>query len=488
MNPFLNDFLPARGMKESKLIQLLNTLAGDEWKEFEKYIISPYFNGNKKYLPILKYFRSQKSKGVPLNSSPEKIYKKLYPGKPFNKNVMNTMLSGFTKMLEGYLVQYDYDMPGYNKKIAYLRQIEWRNSVPLFRNEIKGFLKEMNSIPFGTVLMDHIKEVIRLRIQEKRKSNYIRKVEADYIQKQDIQFFSNYINALSDERNLRLVRSLVNKEHPESFHSRWLNTINTEELFEYMDENYPEIADKLKVLIALHTSKNYRKNKELLYKHIKLFARSEQTSLILLLEALLIELINDGKRELVSERHLLHRFMLENEMHIYYTKAKIQTRLTENIISTALWCKEFRWLENFVKTYSSSFADEMKESLLLYAEACLLFHKKQYPEAMKTIRLVKNLPYYTRFVLKNLELEMLYEMKEFPRLHYAIDSYLKFKENKSISAVFKKSMDQNISAFKILVELAEGRKKGDLKKLREKLRTATPSQFNDWMLEKIAEL
>lgn len=488
MDPFLNDFLPARGMKESKLVQLLNTLAGDEWKEFEKYIISPYFNGNKKYLPILKYFRSQKLKGVPLSAAPEKIYKKLYPGKPFNKNVMNTMLSGFTKMLEGYLIQLDYDKQLLVKKIAYLRQLESRNRFSLFRNESNNFSKEINSIPFVMTLMDLINETVLLDIKVKRKTNDIKKVEADYVRKLDFHFFSNFIQILGYERNLAIARSLINKEHTETFQSKWLKSFKTAELLAYIGENYPELADKLNVLIVLFTEKNYLKNKELVFKHYKLFDFSLQISLILSLEGLLVELINGGKRELVYERHLLHRFMLENGMFGFYKLTKMPTAIAENIITIALFCKEFQWLEGFIKLCSNDFAVEMKNNLILFAESCILYSRKQYPEAMKTIRLIKNLPYYTRFVLKNLELEMLYEMGEFTRLDYAIHSYLKFKENRSISAVFKKSMDQNISAFKMLVGLTEGGKKGDLKKLKEKLKTATPSQFTDWMLEKTAEL
>jgi len=92
-------------MKDSKLIKILKTFSPEEIKSFEKFITSPYFNTVKNYL----FFFKELIKFYPdfnddrLNG--ELIYRKLYKGKPFNKQVMWNLNSKLEDLANEFLEQ-----------------------------------------------------------------------------------------------------------------------------------------------------------------------------------------------------------------------------------------------------------------------------------------------------------------------------------------------------------------------------------------------
>ncbi|HMT10726.1 MAG TPA: hypothetical protein PKA39_03785, partial [Ignavibacteria bacterium] len=90
-------------MKENKLFRLLRSLSAEEWNAFEKFIESPYFNNGRNFLPLFRYLKVSILKKGKESFEAEVIYDKLYPGKKFNKSVVNTIVSNFTKLTENFL-------------------------------------------------------------------------------------------------------------------------------------------------------------------------------------------------------------------------------------------------------------------------------------------------------------------------------------------------------------------------------------------------
>ena len=93
-------------MEETKLIRLLKTFSGGEWKKFEKFAASPYFNGGRNYMPLVKELKKFSPGFESPRLTKEHLYGKIYPGKPFKETVVNTMLSGIYSLAEEFLVQH----------------------------------------------------------------------------------------------------------------------------------------------------------------------------------------------------------------------------------------------------------------------------------------------------------------------------------------------------------------------------------------------
>ncbi len=94
-------------MKKSKLITLFSIFTKEEMKSFEKFIVSPYFNNERNFKPLYKILKSYYPEFDNPNLTEEKIFKKLYPGKTYNKKSavsLRVIESQMANMAEKFLV------------------------------------------------------------------------------------------------------------------------------------------------------------------------------------------------------------------------------------------------------------------------------------------------------------------------------------------------------------------------------------------------
>lgn len=475
-------------MKESKLIRLLRTFSNDEWKEFEKFAASPYFNGGRNYMPVLKYFKGFLAINENVNPEPEEIYKKLYPGKQFNKNVINTILSGFTKMAEGYLIQKDYDQSSRDKKIALLKQLNLRNCDKLFEKETALALRDAYDSPFDLDTIDFLRNIQEYIIRAKYKTNFDKSIETEVHKRFDLRFFVFYLWLLNEERDLKVMKNVFNKISENRISTQINKNIKSEEVISYIKKYYPELINTAGLRILVHTSKDFYKIKEIFFDNYSLFTQNFALNTAYVIEGLIVDLVNEGNHNLLKERHLLHRFMLEKKLLINNNTKTMNTRVTENFIYIAFWLKEYKWLKEFLNDYKNTFAADMRDSLVNFGNACILYGEGKYRDALKLINSAGNTLVTMKLRMKDIELQILFELGEVELIYFSIDNYVKFKNNPLISEWNRKIMDSNINAFKSIVNIKDGKKAEDTGLIIRKLKSSLPSQFGDWLLKKYSEI
>lgn len=96
-------------MINSKLIKILKSFDNTEWKNFKKFSSSTYFSKGRNFTPVLIIFDKFFPEFDDRNLTMEFIYKELFPGKPFNKNALNVILSGLTSAAESFIVISEID-------------------------------------------------------------------------------------------------------------------------------------------------------------------------------------------------------------------------------------------------------------------------------------------------------------------------------------------------------------------------------------------
>ena len=112
-------------MKNSTTISLLKLIKPSEWKDFEKFVSSPYFNKGRNYdglVEILGKFRFDFESD---ELSKKNIYHLLFPGKQFKESVMNTMLSGLNQLCEEFILYQDFKKKP-ERNVRLLRQYNER--------------------------------------------------------------------------------------------------------------------------------------------------------------------------------------------------------------------------------------------------------------------------------------------------------------------------------------------------------------------------
>lgn len=474
-------------MKENKLFRLLRSLSAEEWKAFEKYTASPYFNMGRNYLPLLKILKSYSLKINPKMPGDETIYSKLFPGKPFNKNVVNTMLSGFTKMTEGFLVQMDYDTLGEGKDIAFLRQLEKRNCDNLLLKEIDSLLKQNDPKPFDLFKLDFLKSIQDYLVRSTFKSIYDKKIENPVIRRADYSFFIFYLNMLNEERDLRVMENMLNKNNPRRLSALVVKNIDSNYVLAYIDENYPYLSGTLGLLIRCFVSRDYYLIKKLFMENYRLLETTMARNISYVIEGLLFDLLAEGKKEYLKERFIFIKFVIENGLIIDKRSGIIPAQPVDNAIYYALWCGELEWLESFKDKYKNAFPADLKNDLEKYANACVLYGKEQYAGALKEIKLIGNVPFIIKRRLRSLELQLLFELNEIDAVYFAIDNFNKFIKNEIVSVQVDKMLKLNISSFKTFVKAYWENRPEEFLPVQKKLTGNIPSQFGDWIMGKISQ-
>lgn len=90
-------------MRETKLISLLQHFESDEFKAFDKFIQSPYFNTNETLTKLWFYLRKYTPNFDAPQLANEKVFKKLFPKITYNEKKLRQLRSQLFKLIEEFL-------------------------------------------------------------------------------------------------------------------------------------------------------------------------------------------------------------------------------------------------------------------------------------------------------------------------------------------------------------------------------------------------
>jgi hypothetical protein len=91
-------------MKDTRLINILRSFSKEEIKLFEKFVSSPYHNTGKNCEPLLNELQKYYPVFNDDKLSYENVYRKLHPGRKFNKQVMWNLSSALEKMSDEFII------------------------------------------------------------------------------------------------------------------------------------------------------------------------------------------------------------------------------------------------------------------------------------------------------------------------------------------------------------------------------------------------
>ena len=129
-------------MNNSKLIRLLKLIEPEEIKDFTKFLKSPFFNSNKQCLSLYSYLSIHHPSFNSPKLAKEKVFKKLFPGRKYNYNILSNLMSQLTALTEEYLLNLQFQKEGFTKKKMLARALgERKNTYDLFQKKNEALIK-----------------------------------------------------------------------------------------------------------------------------------------------------------------------------------------------------------------------------------------------------------------------------------------------------------------------------------------------------------
>lgn len=484
-------------MHKSKSLQLIATFSDEEVRRFSEFLRSPYFNKNTRVAGLFdelkKDFPAFESKSI----LKEKLYGKLFKGKPYNEQVMKNLNTELFRLLREFLA---YDMFGKNrfeKSISLITNLTSRDTIQLFEKETES------AVNYARENREDIKELFQLlnRIEEERLTNVIinnRQSESTvHILKAGeyliLHFFKNIFRLLI---NHRINEFSFNASSEVNLMDEFLKNLNIDNILVYMEEHHIEHNIQVKLLyLALMCNKNvddtntYRNFRELLFGSIGEFTRAESQHLLHLLESIIAQKINSGRLEYYTDLFETYEYELKHDLYKPNRQQPLTIMKYRNIYLTALKTGKFEWAERFIHDYMDDLQKRDRQSIVDLSMAQLNFEKRDFESTLKHLQKVKTSQIFYKIDVKILGLMALYELSHFETALSAIDSFRKMlTSNKTLTEQYS-SKNRNFSAIlgqliKARIDSEPGEREEILKRIND-----TPQLGNrKWLINKANEL
>jgi len=380
-----------RNLGNNNLIILLKTFSDDEWKDFEKFVQSPFFNKGRNYLPFLNIIKKFRPDFESIKFTKKEVYKKLYPGKEYKESVMKSMLSRLNDIAEEFIFQISIQ-----KNDILLRERFLLNEISKrgLKQQAEKIIRETDRFISGkkTGILDFVwgKDYANEVLNHHHNFN-------ERIKKTEFAFKYELFNIYSF-----LSEFLINESLLYSQKIFWPKDINTKNLFRLFDSfDFEKILDFIKkiddnafqvlnLFYLLRMSSKYP-DKDSYYFELKntLFDNFDKIDLYFkkyFLNALSIissAKTIEGKEEFRREAFNLRKKIYDENLNIFSDEHYLKNGDFRTAFIEALNINEVKWAEEFSVKYLNMLQPEYREDIDNYCKARLRYMDGNYDEALQ---------------------------------------------------------------------------------------------------------
>lgn len=488
-------------MKNTKLINILRTFSMDELKQFEKFVASPYHNRGKNCMPLLKELQKFYHNFDSEKLTYEEIYKKLYPGKKFNKQVMWNLSSALEKMLDDFLIIERLNKDELTR--FYLLQFSL-SAKPLAKyygktnDEIRKFC---DTLKIGEDSRSGA-DFFRTRVMYEGFRGYyydmIDKVNlsGEYLKNRSEYTVLSFIRNLAEEiYNLNANEKAFNYNPDLKLARKFSESINYKEIIHSAREHnfeYTWVIEfyyyKIMCLLDKDNEEYFTRWKTLFEQNHEQFTGLENYNTMASLTTYCKEKIDSGRDKYFQILFEINNFRLKHNM--YLTASNVFRKIVFiQMIRTALALDNTGWVKKFIDDYSSELNTEYKEIMPALGMAFLNFRLKKYERVLQDLNKIEFIDVVDKIQVKTLIAQTYYELGETDSLLSQIDSAKHFfRNNKSVSEKNKTIYGSFFNFLTNLVSSKEKYNESEAAQLKNEITGTNELNDKKWLLEKLEEL
>ncbi len=483
-------------MIKSIIVEILERFTGEEFKQFGKYVNSPFFNSNKKLVSAYVYFkRFFGNYGDPLFNK-EGLYSEVFPGTSYRDSETRKLLSGLYKLAEGYMSQRVYDNDDFGKNINLAGNLISKGLISK-AEKIVELLEEQSQnekIDGQHYFSDLMKIQIKKKtIELKKESFQTGNLTEDKINSYLLNYFVSFSTKIIQNIKAKQYYNLIPQEH---FLTTFFLMLDIDRFINWLNKTKQEHSEILIINLCIIKCVNgkydkqiYRKFKELLLKNFSMYSHSEVNNLFTCLQGIMIQRIRENDPEALQELFEVNNLILNHKAYAYYPGGNMPYSVFVTMVTIGISIKKYQWVENFIKNYTNLLHEKHRSSLYNYALAELTYRTISTNEALKYAAKIEFEGFFMKHEVNILKLKIYYDENDFIAVHYLLDSYKKFIEgNKFVSGPQYEIYSGFIKVYSEMVKLKEYEDKNAAAILLAKTEEMTNVQNKDWLLEKLAEL
>lgn len=486
-------------MHTSKAVQIISVLKEDELKEAERFVNSPYFNSNGNIIRLFALLKKQYPGFDPARITKEVLFGRLFPGKPYNEQVMKNLSSGLLQLLLEFLAIDRYRSRNTNdKELDILSELNARRLDNIFLSRLKKLEREL----LDTTHMIH-PLFFHLHKLETIKSQYLlsrdkQKYAADNVMKTGdylIYFFITELTRIAIDLNANMTS--FNIQYKTDLVNEVLEKLDFAHLLEYLKKhNYPysEMIEvyyhRLKAMLV-SSEENYHRYRESILENAGRFSLYELASLIDSLHNMAIQRVNDGAENAVWDEFEVVKMKLKYGTMALRTGGVISLLNFRNVIFSTVRLNQLSWAEEFIKKYIGLVNEESRVSISNHARGIIAYVKKDYDTAIKLLNNVDlENPFYASDVKTHLAI-IYFEQGHYESCISVLDSFRHMVTSREeFSAIFREVNIRFINTVSSYIRALNSGNKGReiLLKTKGKLLSYPMINHKGWLTQKADQL
>jgi len=476
-------------MDNHKLIQILNTFSNKEWREFSKFVASPYFNTDKHCIRLLEILKKEFAKKDGFQLSRTRLEKLFSKNNPADASLLNVKLSLLTRLAEQFFA---------HQKLK---------SDNLLSNHL--LLEDL----FDRGLRSHFEKIYRKTTQNdflkiKEGGNfYLRKymLEDDffrYIIACDKKTYVSNENLQNVSDTLDVMYLIIKTElhYSMKMSERVFGSNYDFASFKFLDDllKVPRLSE-YPVIQIYHAAyqlnqpqsniKHFDHLLELLETYASIMDSSPQRILYILLGNYCVTKLSEGFSEYLDKMYCVYRQMEETGLLIEGKWADIRT--LQNLIIIALKVNEFERADHIIEKYKDKVEPTIRMCTYNYFRAIYNFSIKDYDSTLHYLSRVHTIDYEFNMNIKLYTLQSYYE-KDTEYSHHTEQVLRSFKaffrQSKMFANDIKESYINFASVVNSLYRIKHREGKETIGDVLKKIEQYDFLTNRGWLLEKIEEL
>lgn len=463
-------------MKNSRLLQVFNTLSKKEVRELKKFLCSPYFNSRKEVSGLFDYLVNSLF-DLGIIPGKEKAFWQIYPGKTYDPQQLRLVMSLLLKQIERYLVCKDFleDVPG--QKIRLARAYRMRQLPKHFRQSLRELQRFQEAQPYRNA--EYYEDNYRIQFEQYQFTAAGQRIGEQNLQGISDNFDLAYISA-------KLRQTCLSLSHQAVYRAEYKFGL-LEEVLHYIQEyqlaGIPAIGVYYYCYLALvqpGQESHFKTFKRLLLDLASLFPPEEIRDLYLLAINYCIKRLNAGHTSFAREgldlyqEGLRKRTLLPNGVLSRFTY--------RNIVAMGLKVGDFSWVESFLHEYRNSLERQYRESMYSFCLARLEYSRENYYLALQLLQKTEYGDLLLNLSAKTLMMKIFYELGEIKLLEAHLEAMRTYLRRKKVLAYHGTTYSNTIKFTQKLLEIKPLDRESK-EKLRAEIERSGALAEKAWLLQ-----
>lgn len=469
-------------MENSQSIKILASMNKQEFRDFGKFLLSPYFNNRSEvvrlYDTLKPFYPGFDSKKI----NEENIFGNVYPGKKFNDELLRKVFSLFNNLALDFFAIADFreNTLDYNVRIADKLREKKLNAMFERRAKIIDKLFQQNKHTFDYYESKYkYSSILNGFLLHKDENKMVQSLQGE------LDDFMEYFFSVSLLMYIRL--------------SEWFSGYSIKKDLILYDEVLNHLAnDKYKDVTLVYLYQNMllllRTNREeYFFKLLEGRKKFEDKLSAMDLYNISIVLIQYCYKRVTKGDSHFRKYQFDSvklilELNLI-PEGFIEPYFFINSVRNAAVIREFEWCEKFISDLSNRLNPEHAEETSSYSKALVEFYRGNYGKALEYTSWINPDRSVIKIELKNIQLVIYYELGYSNELYALVDSYKHFLSRaKDLADESKQNCSRFIRYIIKLEKIRSEENKEDAVLLLKEIEQAVYFNFKEWFVAKLKQL